>query len=69
MIWLVGGFLFCPCHLPLTLALLGVLLAGTVIGAIVQQHVLWVAVLTTVVWLAATWYGMRLLNRPRPLKE
>src|SRR5687768_18169306 len=36
MVWLVGGFLFCPCHLPLTLWLLGTLLAGTAAGALLR---------------------------------
>ena len=63
MAWLVGGFLFCPCHLPITLALLGFLLAGTVAGAILRQHVVLVAALTTAIWIAATWYGLRLMNR------
>ncbi|MBA4072917.1 MAG: hypothetical protein C0497_13920 [Gemmatimonas sp.] len=63
MAWLVGGFLFCPCHLPITLALFGVLFAGTVLGAVLQQYVLLVALLTTAIWLAASWYGLRLMSR------
>src|SRR5215470_10450727 len=29
LIWVMGSFLFCPCHLPLTLGLAATLLAGT----------------------------------------
>ncbi len=63
MAWLVGGFLFCPCHLPITLALLGAISAGTVAGAILERNLIVVAVLTTAIWLAATWYGLRLMKR------
>jgi len=34
---LIGAFLFCPCHLPLTLALAGMLLAGTAAGALLRS--------------------------------
>jgi hypothetical protein len=62
MVWLVGGFLFCPCHLPLTLWLLGTLLAGTAAGALLRRHVVVAAVIITSVWALATWRGVRLLR-------
>jgi hypothetical protein len=62
MLWLVGGFLFCPCHLPLTLWLLGTLLAGTAAGALLRQHVVVAAAIITTVWALATWRGVRLLR-------
>ena len=62
MAWLIGGFLFCPCHLPLTLWLLGALLAGTAAGALLRQHVVVAAVIITSVWALATWRGVRLLR-------
>lgn len=33
----IGAFSFCPCHLPLTLALAGTLLAGTAAGALLRS--------------------------------
>jgi hypothetical protein len=58
-----GAFVFCPCHLPLTLWLLAAVLAGTTTGALVHDHPVIAGTLTTVVWAAGTWYGMRLLRR------
>ena len=32
MAWIIGAFLVCPCHLPITLGVLTTLLAGTAVG-------------------------------------
>lgn len=61
---MAGGFLFCPCHLPLTLGLLATVLAGTTLGVVVREHVVIAAAVTSVAWVLATWHGLRLL-RPR----
>jgi len=63
--WLVAAFLFCPCHLPLTLGLAGLLLAGTAAGALLQSYPLAAGVLVTAVWVAGTWRGFHLLNAAR----
>ena len=63
MVWLVAGFLFCPCHLPLTLGLFGVVLAGTAAGALLRDNVVVAGVIITLVWVLATWRGIRLLRR------
>jgi hypothetical protein len=65
MAWLVAAFLFCPCHLPLTLGLAGLLLAGTGAGALLQSHAFVAGVLVTAVWAAGTWRGFHLLNAAR----
>ena len=63
--WLVAAFLVCPCHLPLTLGLAGLLLAGTTAGTLLQSHTLAAGVLVTAVWLAGTWRGFQLLRAAR----
>ena len=63
LLWLAGGFLFCPCHLPLTLGLLAALLTGTAAGALLRDHVVLAGVIITVVWALATWRGWRLLHK------
>ncbi len=61
--WLLGSFLLCPCHLPLTLAVLGTVLAGTSVGAALRDHV-WLAGITiSITWLIGTGYGLRLIRR------
>jgi mercuric ion transport protein len=62
LLWIAGGFLFCPCHLPLTLALLGVALGGTLFGAALEDHPIAAGTVITVGWALATWRGFWLLH-------
>ena len=59
-LWVIGALLLCPCHLPLTLWLLGTLLYGTIAGAMLHEHPYVAGAVVTAVWLAATWHGVRL---------
>jgi len=36
--WVAGSFLFCPCHLPITLTVLAGLLGGTTLGAALHHY-------------------------------
>jgi hypothetical protein len=65
LVWLIAAFLVCPCHLPLTLGLAGLLLAGTTAGALLQSHPFAAGVVVTVVWAAGTWRGFHLLRAAR----
>lgn len=56
---ILSSFIFCPCHLPLTLGLLAALLGGTVLGAFVLHYSILIGTITTLVWLVGTWYGFR----------
>lgn len=61
--WLAVSFLFCPCHLPLTLGLLAVVLGGTTVGALLRDHV-WVAgSIIAITWLAGTARGLVWIRR------
>jgi mercuric ion transport protein len=65
LIWLGASFLVCPCHLPLTLGLAGLLLAGTTAGALLQSHPFVAGIVVTAVWAAGTWRGFHLLRAAR----
>lgn len=62
MAWVIGAFLICPCHLPLTLWLAATLLSGTVAGAVLHEHLYVAGAVISLTWLAATWHGMRLIR-------
>ncbi len=67
--WVIGAFVICPCHLPLTLGLAAALFSGTVLGTLVTGHPYVAGSLITSAWLAATWRGvqhLRSANRSRP---
>ena len=65
MMWIVGGFILCPCHLPLTLAALGAALAGTAVGTMLREHVIVSALIITAAWALATWRGVWLVRAAR----
>ena len=61
--WLIGSFLLCPCHLPLTLGVLFAVLGGTSLGAFFRDNA-WVAGgLITFAWVLGTGYGFRLIRQ------
>jgi hypothetical protein len=62
MAWVIGAFLICPCHLPITLGVAGALLAGTAAGAALRGHLVAAGTMVSLAWLAATWHGLRLLR-------
>ena len=63
--WVVGAFLICPCHLPLTMAFATMVLAGTTAGVLLRAHPLAAGVLITAAWAAGTWHGLRHLRAAR----
>ena len=60
--WVIGSFLWCPCHLPLTLGLAATLLTGTTLGAVLRHHPVAAGVVVTVAWIAGTARGFWLLR-------
>jgi hypothetical protein len=65
LVWVIGAFLICPCHLPLTLGLAATLLAGTAAGAVLRGHPFAAGTVITVAWVAGTWRGIHLLRAAR----
>ena len=63
MAWMIGAFVFCPCHLPITLSALALLLGGTAAGALLKAHPYVAAVIVTLLWAAGTWRGYALIRR------
>lgn len=60
--WIFGSFVFCPCHLPLTLGVLGTVLGGTGAGAALHDHAVAAGVVITATWVVGTWRGFRLVR-------
>ena len=63
MAWMIGAFVFCPCHLPITLSALALLLGGTAAGALLKAHPFVAGVIVTLLWAAGTWRGYALIRR------
>ena len=69
MLWMVGAFVFCPCHLPITLSALALMLGGTAAGALLRAHPYVAGVIVTALWAAGTWRGLALVKRARSVVE
>jgi hypothetical protein len=65
MMWMIGAFVFCPCHLPITLSALALLLGGTVAGAALRAHPFIAGGIVTLMWAAGTWRGLALVKRAK----
>lgn len=63
--WVIGAFVICPCHLPLTLGLAATLLSGTAAGALITGHPYIAGAAITAAWVAATWRGIHHLRSAR----
>ena len=63
--WIVGSFVLCPCHLPITLGVLAAVLSGTAAGALIYAHVYVTGAVMAILWLAGTLQGFRLMQRAR----
>ncbi len=57
--WVIASFVLCPCHLPITLWWMALLLSGTAAGALLRGHPVIAGVIVTLLWLAGTWRGVR----------
>ncbi len=60
--WIFGSFVFCPCHLPLTLGILVTVFGGTAAGSVLRNHVVLAGAVITAAWVAGTWRGFRLVR-------
>ena len=65
MWWVMGAFVFCPCHLPITLSVLALLFGGTAAGVALGAHPFMAGAAVTVLWIAGTWRGFALMRSAR----
>lgn len=69
MAWMIGAFVFCPCHLPITLAALALLLGGTAAGALLRAHPYIAGIAVTLLWGAGTWRGLVWVKRAKKIAD
>ena len=63
--WLVWSFVFCPCHLPVSMAVLAAVFGGTAFGALVSRNTLTVGLVFGAVYAAALAVGFGHLRTAR----
>ena len=67
MMWVIGAFVFCPCHLPITLSVLALVFGGTAAGVALRAHPVIAGVIVTALWVAGTWRGFALVRAAKRL--
>ena len=63
--WIIGSFVLCPCHLPITLGVIVAVLSGTALGVLVRSHLYLAGAIISITWLAGTLHGFNLMRRAR----
>lgn len=66
--WLILSYAFCPCHIPLTLGVLGGLFGGTAAGAAIAGNGFRVGVVLTSVYAVVLWRGFRQIRRAKRIE-
>ena len=61
--WLIWSFLLCPCHLPLTLGVLGAVLGGTAVGPLVKANGLTIGIGLTLIYAVGVGIGLRHIHQ------
>jgi len=67
--WLVVSFLFCPCHVPILLFVVGAAFGGTALGALITGNALWVGVVLTSTYAVLLWRGFRQIRKAKRLER
>jgi hypothetical protein len=66
--WLFVSYFLCPCHVPITLALLGAMFGGTAIGASLSGNALRIGIVLTTLYAIVLWRGFRQIRRAKQIE-
>ena len=61
--WLIWSFILCPCHLPITMAVLATVLGGSAFGAVVQRNTLMVGLVVGSIYAVGVAIGLRYVRQ------
>ena len=57
--WLIWSFIFCPCHLPITMAVLAAIFGGSAFGTLISTNTLGVGLIFGAIYAAGVVVGLR----------
>lgn len=66
--WLFVSYFLCPCHIPITLVLIGATLGGTTIGAALTGNALRVGIVLTALYGLVLWRGFRQIRKAKQIE-
>ncbi len=61
--WLIWSFIFCPCHLPLSMAVLASIFGGSAFGAMVSRNALGTGLVLGTLYAIGVGIGFRYLRK------
>ncbi len=61
--WLIWSFIFCPCHLPLSMAVLAAIFGGSAFGTLISRNTLGVGIVFGIIYAIGVGIGFRHLRR------
>ena len=61
-LWLAFSFIACPCHLPITMAVLATLFGGSAFGSMVSRNTIGVGIAFGIVYLIGVGIGFKHLR-------
>jgi len=67
--WLLVSYFLCPCHVPITLALISAVFGGTVFGAAVTGNAFRLGVVLTTAYAVVLWRGFRQIRRAKEIES
>ena len=66
--WLIWSFVFCPCHLPISIAVLAMIFGGTAVGTLISRNTIGVGIAFGVVYVIGVGIGLRHIRRADSIK-
>ncbi len=60
--WLIWSFIFCPCHLPISMAVLAAIFGGSAFGALIGRNTLGVGLVLGAIYAIGVGIGFRYLR-------
>lgn len=67
--WLIWSFILCPCHLPVTLGILGALVGGGAFGTLLSRDSIVAGVVLTTLYAIGLGIGLRHIRRANKLRS
>ncbi len=61
--WLIWSFVFCPCHLPLSMAVLASVFGGTAMGTLISSNTLGTGIVFGSIYAVGVGIGFRYLRK------
>jgi hypothetical protein len=57
--WLIWSFIFCPCHLPWSMAVLAAIFGGSAMGALISRNTIGVGIVFGLIYAIGVAIGFR----------